>query len=136
MLFKEPFPLNLLPPKQEQQTQWITKHHHGLKWEDGAILFVKNILQNITTHTNVIYMKGHEKPEFIKQVVSKPLIKLPEQPPLDKNIPKYFYHSYMKSYCGLYNIFYLYENSFQSHYFLSDGFLYPLFHHQSLGKIN
>lgn len=111
-VFKAPFSSELLPPELEKQARWVSNHHHGLKWENGITPYylVKKILQDITSDTDVIYIKGREKADFIKQFITKQVIELPEHPRLQKNIPKCFYHSLNNCYCALHNVFYLYEN--------------------------
>lgn len=111
-IFKSPFPLNLLPPELEKQARWVTKFHHGLTWEDGTTPYhlLQKIMEDLIVNADVIYIKGHQKAEFIKQLTTKPITELPEQPALERTSPKCFYHTTNNCYCSLSNVFYLYEN--------------------------
>lgn len=111
-IFKPPYPLKLLSPDIEKQVTWLTRNHHCIKWNDGftPLHMFGQIIQNLTSEADYVYIKGNEKANYIRHFISKPVLELAEQPTLKKSIPKCFYHSNKKCMCALTNVYYLYEN--------------------------
>lgn len=61
-----------LPSNVIKHIAWVTKHYHGLKWEDGYKSFssVRFILNDfIRNNSGTIYVKGHEKVRILKSML-------------------------------------------------------------------
>lgn len=114
-IFKPPFPIDLLPPGLQKQTQWLTDNLHGLPWHVGfvPIHLLENILHDLADPKFKIYVKGREKAEYIKKIIHVPVIELPEQPKLEKAAPTCFYHCTDYCICALSNVYFLYEHFFK-----------------------
>jgi hypothetical protein len=110
-LFKAPFPFNMLSPQFQKQALWLTKNHHGLDWNAGFVPLHKlgKILQDMPNPTDTIYVKGREKADYIRKFVQLPVVELPEQPVLQKDTPKCFYHCENYCFCALSNVYFLYD---------------------------
>lgn len=112
VVFKPPFPFDMLSLDLQKQAKWLTNNHHFMEWCAGSIplhLFDK-ILQDITVSADRVYVKGKEKADYIRKLISTPVIEFEEQPALEKSQPKCFYHTNNHCMCALSNVFYLYDN--------------------------
>ncbi|CAH1160039.1 unnamed protein product [Phaedon cochleariae] len=111
-IFKAPFPLDQLSPDLQRQAHWLTENHHCLPWDMGFTplhLFGK-IIMDLTNSSDIIYVKGFEKANYIRQFIKKLVVEFDEQPTLKMTHPKCFNHSKTQCICALSNVFYLYEN--------------------------
>lgn len=111
-IFKAPFNFDNLPVKFQKQADWLMKHHHCIPWLEGYTpqYQFENIIRQLTKNVDTIYVKGCEKAIYIRKIVCKPVIELPEHPALERSDPLCFYHSADKCYCALSNVIILYEN--------------------------
>lgn len=112
VVFKPPFPFDMLSPHFQKQANWLIKNHHSIEWGTGStpVHLFGNILQDILSQADRVYIKGKEKADYIRKFTSKLVVELPEQPALEKNLPKCFYHSKSYCMCALTNVFFLYDN--------------------------
>lgn len=70
-LFEAPYSYNSLEKKYKAQALWLFYNHHGLSWNDGyipytrlgEIMFKELVIKN---NNNIIYIKGEEKREWLK----------------------------------------------------------------------
>lgn len=112
VIFKPPFPFDMLSLDLQQQAHWLTNHHHGITWESGSTHFhlFKKTIEDITSPADRVYVKGREKAIYIRKFTTTPVIELDEHPSLVKMEPNCFYHTLKDCVCALSNVFYLYEN--------------------------
>lgn len=115
-IFRIPFPLNSLPQNLQRENKWIMENCHGLDWKEGftPLYQFKNIVLNLSEKADVIYVKGREKTNYIKEYTKKEVVELDEQPALPELSPKCVYHHQPKNIkksckCALSNVFYLYD---------------------------
>lgn len=115
-IFKPPYPFEMLSPDLQKQAYWLTRNHHCIKWSDGftPLHMFGQIIKNLTTSAECVYVKGGEKAKYIRQFITQPVLELEEQPPLLKSSAKCFFHSNDKCMCALSNVYYLYENFMMS----------------------
>lgn len=109
-IFKQPFSYDLLPEHLKRQARYLMDHHHCIRWETGftpAHTF-KDIIVDITSHYDTIYVKGEEKRKFIADLVSRNVMEL-EEPKIILEEPICFNHSKTPCICALNNVFSLYE---------------------------
>jgi hypothetical protein len=111
-LFKQPFPIGMLPHDLQKQVHWLSKHHHCIEWTSGytPYYYLGDILRDLTSGVDRVYVKGKEKAHYLQKLISKPVIEFDEEPALGKGKPKCFYHSNDFCYCALNIVFHLYEN--------------------------
>lgn len=114
-VFKQPYPLNFLPPEYHKQAIWLMKNHHCINWNSGftPLHHFSTIIKQITKDVEFVYVKGEEKAKYIKKYVDKPIIELDEEPALFLSKPKCFYHSKPLAMCALSNVIYMYNNFFK-----------------------
>ncbi|CAH1170708.1 unnamed protein product [Phaedon cochleariae] len=115
-IFKAPFPFDHLSPDLQRQAHWLTENHHCIAWDAGFTpqhLFSK-IITDLTNSYDIIYVKGLEKANYIRQFINKPVVEFDEQPTLRMSQPKCVNHSKTQCICALSNVFYLYENFIMS----------------------
>jgi hypothetical protein len=67
IIFKTPFGFNRLNEKMRRTAQWVTRHVHHIKWNADGIDFNKKMLRELVKPYKVIYTKGLEKVEYLKQ---------------------------------------------------------------------
>lgn len=112
-IFRAPFSEKLLPPNIQKQNLWLTKNHHGLRWEEGVIPYfrLKSIIEELSRHSVPIYVKGREKADFIRTFIkSENVLEFAEHPKLQSYNPKCLYHSLNSCICALSNVYKLHEN--------------------------
>ena len=65
---------NKLPVKSKKQNFHLSHFHHGIRYDDGLMDFseLPRILQNLKADR--IYVKGHQKQEFLKTIIDNILI--------------------------------------------------------------
>lgn len=110
-VFKAPFNLRSLPQHLQRQAVWLMNNHHCINWSEGftpSHLFPL-ILNRLLQPAHVVYVKGREKAQFIRQHTNKDVIELEEQPALSPTTPSCMYHSHSTCYCALSNVYQLYR---------------------------
>lgn len=115
-IFKQPFEMKLLPPDVQREVVWLMKNHHCIPWSEGFTPLYKfsNIIKSLTSKSGSVYVKGAEKANILRRYSYKPVIELDEQPPLQPDKAKCFFHKKENCFCALTNVFNLYN------YFLMD----------------
>uniref|UniRef100_V5GGY8 Uncharacterized protein n=1 Tax=Anoplophora glabripennis TaxID=217634 RepID=V5GGY8_ANOGL len=110
-IFKAPFSVKLLSPDLQKQVTWLTNNYHCLNWNEGYTPFHKfsNIMKELMEKKDVIYVKGKEKADYVRQYSPTVVYELEEHPPLQIAEARCFYHKKSKCMCALTNVFYLYE---------------------------
>ena len=70
-IFKTPCPWQELPPKIRTTNNWLIRHHHGIPWEAGDVAYseVKNVLMEKLESVEVIYVKGLQKKEWLRDIL-------------------------------------------------------------------
>lgn len=73
---KSPYKINKLSPNLQYEAKWLKRYHHGLEWNMGAtcIEAMKQQLKPILQNSRVVYVKGHEKGAWLKQLFEMSLI--------------------------------------------------------------
>ncbi|KAJ8939269.1 hypothetical protein NQ318_015227 [Aromia moschata] len=68
-LLKPPFPYNTLTVELKKHVKYLEQSHHNLKYSDGYIDYnmLDTILQNDLLNADIVYVKGHQKEEFLKK---------------------------------------------------------------------
>ena len=110
-IFKKPYSFSLLPPKEHDQAVWLMKNYHFLDWNDGftPLHHFAEIIEKITKDAQFVYVKGHEKKEYIRKYCTKPIVELDEQPSIQPSMPKCIFHSKSPAICALSNVFNMYD---------------------------
>lgn len=102
-VFKPPFPFEELSLKYKKQAKWLMRNHHCIKWNEGEMEFeqCKKILQKWTSNADTIYVKGKEKAGYLREVLDKNIVELPETPSLKLSTPSCLFHSSERCRCSL-----------------------------------
>ncbi|CAH1099677.1 unnamed protein product [Psylliodes chrysocephalus] len=111
-VFKPPFPLRLLSPNLHRQAIWLMNNYHYIDWNVGStpVHQFGNILKFLSEKTDMIYVKGIEKANYIKKYSQVPVYEFDEQPALQPMESKCFYHTKNNGVCAISNVFFLYNN--------------------------
>lgn len=66
-----PYNQKLLSPEKLRECYWLTKHYHGLEWNNGDVPYdiVLEKITDLSTDPITLLVKGHEKMKFIKSIV-------------------------------------------------------------------
>lgn len=69
VLFAPPYDSARLPSNIQKSNEWLVKHYHRLRWNDGNVPYkdMVRIVAQICSEFSVIYTKGLEKTNFIRQ---------------------------------------------------------------------
>lgn len=67
VIFKPPYDLRQLNDKMYRTAQWLTRHYHRIKWEEGNVEYDENLIRNLCNPFNVVYTKGTEKAKFLRE---------------------------------------------------------------------
>lgn len=71
-----PYDHRLLSQDKQRESYWLTKYFHGLEWHSGDIPYdivlekIRDLVNN-TSSTTTVLVKGCEKTEYIKSIVSE-----------------------------------------------------------------
>lgn len=111
-IFRHPFPFEMLSQEDQKEVNWIMKNHHCVNWKKGFTPLHKfgQVVQDLTSKAERVYVKGREKAEYLRRFSAKTIFELPEQPRLDRGKPSCFYHNNEYCFCALSNVHFLYEN--------------------------
>lgn len=95
----------------QRENKWLTANFKGL---DLRGLFTplyqfKNIMSDLSKKTDVIYLKGRKKANFIRNYTEKGVLELDEKSPLPELESKCFYHLNSPWKFALSNVFYLFD---------------------------
>lgn len=119
-VFQPPYNLEFLPIEFQRQAKWLMENFHGLDWNCGFVPShqCNNILIQVSKDVNVVYVKGREKANFLRKIISQQdVVELSETPSLPSTSqPKCFVHSKNKNKvykCALTNVYFLYETFFK-----------------------
>jgi hypothetical protein len=72
---RPPFNREFLTSERLRESNWLTRHCHGLEWDQGDIAYVALLdrLRSCLLHRPVVYVKGSQKREFVKRhLISDP----------------------------------------------------------------
>lgn len=106
---KSPCPYSVLDVKTKKQCTWTTNHYHGLRWQDGDITIqaLHRQLYSIL-NSSVVYVKGLEKANYIKEFFKSCLVLDLEDYPSLKVLTTSnvycFFHGKSKRMCALNNV--------------------------------
>lgn len=67
VLFKSPFKFDLLSEKMQRTARWLTRHLHGIKWDDGDMQYSESFIRSLCEPFAALYTKGGEKVLFLSQ---------------------------------------------------------------------
>ena len=73
IVFKPPYSKDRLSEKMQKTAQWLTLYFHYITWEEGDVRFSKNLIRSLCKPFGVLYTKGREKAEFLRQFHSNVL---------------------------------------------------------------
>lgn len=67
--FAPPYEHSRLPVKTQKTNEWLQRHYHRLSWDDGNVPYTELMLTivDICSHFSVLYTKGLEKTNFLRQ---------------------------------------------------------------------
>lgn len=109
-IFKPHVPYNRLDAGERRQVHWLEDNHHGLHYNNGSINSneILNILNQFTRGVDLIYVKGHQKIEFLQKYLSIRINNLENY----VNVPVFnktntnccMYHRNVFNICSLYNL--------------------------------
>lgn len=125
-LLKPPFPITTLNNQVRKQIKYLENNCHGLKYDAGCIVYdqLDDILRNhlLNNNADIVYLKGHQKHEFLKNKLFELEEQIPSSAPdiinveniIDapnfiKGAPCCFNHINYKSMCSLTNCNLLYN---------------------------
>lgn len=111
-IFKPPFNIKHLSMDVYKQALWLIKNHHCISWQQGFTPVYKfgEIVNQIMDKADIVFVKGREKLDYVKNYTLKPVLELYENPALEPTSPKCFYHLKSPCICALTNVYYLYNN--------------------------
>jgi len=68
-LFRPPSAAKDCEAASTQENAWLTNHFHGLHWDEGHISYekLKDILAAHLDSYDIVYVKGREKGDFIRE---------------------------------------------------------------------
>lgn len=96
-IVKPPFHISKLTKDKRRQTHWLTKHFHGLRWEDGTVPYnnLKHIFYRNTKDICRIYVKGMVKQEWLENILKRPVLNIEDNcsmnfKSLDEEFPSCF----------------------------------------------
>lgn len=66
-ILKPPKKFFLLTPEEKKQVQWLENNHFNLRYSDGFVSYeeVGNILGKYLNDVDLVYVKGHQKYDFL-----------------------------------------------------------------------
>lgn len=66
---KPPFKQDILKEEKQRESYWLTKHYHGLEWNQGDIWYylLEEKLRTCISKRATVYVKGAEKKDFIRR---------------------------------------------------------------------
>lgn len=67
VLFESPYDKSNLNDKMQRTTRWLTRHFHGIRWEDGTVPYNENLIRTLCKPFSIIHTKGLEKVKFLKE---------------------------------------------------------------------
>lgn len=67
IVFDAPYDFSCLDSKMQRSARWLSRHHHKIKWSQGGVPYNENLLKNLCKPFTVIYTKGEEKANFLRQ---------------------------------------------------------------------
>ena len=69
ILFAPPYEHTSLPMKTQQSNNWLQRHYHRLRWDEGNVPFedIVPLIVHICSRFTVLYTKGLEKTNFLRQ---------------------------------------------------------------------
>lgn len=110
-IFKPPGPFRIVPDTAKKDINWLIANHHCIVWNEGSTSLkdFQNIITTITRSSNIIYVKGREKANYLRKFTTKQVLELDEQPTLKKNQPKCYGHLKDPCMCALTNVLYLFN---------------------------
>jgi len=75
---KPPFDKDILSDVEKNNVLWLENHHHKIKWEDGVFEYSEVFanLREAIRNADILFVKGGEKCQFIRQVTGKTTIDL------------------------------------------------------------
>lgn len=110
-IFKPNVPYNKLSSIDKRQIRWLEKNHHSLCYSDGYVNLseLSNILERfVSSDVEVIFTKGHQKAEVLRQHLDKPIINLEYVNDIPKLIPTTtnccMHHKNKLKNCSVYNV--------------------------------
>lgn len=67
-IVKPPFDRDLLTDEKLRESYWLTKHCHGLNWDQGDIHYnvLEDKLRSCISKRSTVYVKGDQKKEFVR----------------------------------------------------------------------
>lgn len=68
VLFKPPYDQSVLNAKMQTNNRWLSRHVHGIRWEEGDVPYDEEIIRNLCKPFTVIYTKGLEKVKFLQNL--------------------------------------------------------------------
>lgn len=106
---RSPCPYAVLDVKTKKQCTWTTNHYHGIRWQDGDVTIQALHRQLFPIlNSSVVYVKGLEKANYIKEFFSSCLVIDLEDYPSLKNLTTSnvycFFHGKSKMMCALNNV--------------------------------
>lgn len=78
IVFRSPYCKCVLNQKQQRTARWLSRHFHGIKWEEGSIDYNEDIIRTLCKPFNKIYSKGLEKVRFLNEFHDN-VFELPEE---------------------------------------------------------
>lgn len=67
IVFDAPYDFSCLDHKMQRSARWLSGHHHKIKWSQGGVPYNEGIIKTMCKPFSIIYTKGMEKVNFLKQ---------------------------------------------------------------------
>lgn len=73
-------PYNQLVPHIKRRNNWVSKYHHGIRWNDGntPLSEILQIIKNYSIDADIIYTKGQIKSDYLQKLLQREIINLEE----------------------------------------------------------
>ena len=78
-----------LPERARRENNWLSRNYHGIEWFDGEAdpEYFTQQLREITRCVRYIYSRGHEKAQYLRNLLSRNVYNLEGISPPFKNLP-------------------------------------------------
>ena len=106
-----------LPAKARRENNWLSRNYHGIEWFDGEVnpKYFTSHLREIARHARCIYVRGNEKANYLRNLLSRDINNLEGISPSFKNLTpeedaiQYCGHHGVRKFgnfhCALYNAY-------------------------------
>lgn len=110
-IFKPPFSFSAITEEDRSVARYISSYHHGIRWHDGftSCSVFDEIIKRLCVNVDVIYVKGRQKKDYLKNIIDKPIVDLVYAENIQRGEPTCAFHTSNYVVCAASNCQRLYE---------------------------